>query len=87
MQVSIHEFRTHLSRYLSEVRAGKVLEVTAYRRVVARVSAVPETPVTGIPNLLAAGAAQWRGGKPVGARIQLSADGAAVSRMVLEDRG
>lgn len=87
MYVPIREFKAHLSRYLAQVRAGGVIEITAYRKVVARVSGVPEAPVKGISALLAAGAAQWRGGKPAGARIQLSADGTAVSQIVLEDRG
>ena len=49
--------------------------------------AVPAAAQTGIPSLVAAGAAVWGGGKPAGARIELAASGPAVSTIVIEDRG
>ena len=50
-------------------------------------SGVPAAAQTGIPSLVAAGAAVWGGGKPAGARIELAASGPAVSTVVIEDRG
>ena len=87
MQVSIRELKAHLSRYLAQARQGTSLEITSHRRVVARVTGVPEsgTPVLG--ELIARGAAQWDGHKPQGAHIVLSKGGIPVSRIVLEDRG
>ena len=87
MHVPIREFKAHLSRYLAQARAGQVIEVTADRKVVARVSGVPAVAGRGIPSLIAAGAAEWGGGKPAGARIELAASGPAVSTIVIEDRG
>ena len=87
MQVSIREFKAHLSRYLSQAQEGQPLEVTSHRKVVARIVGVtaPESKV--VARLIAGGVAQWGGGKPVGAAIRLSPVGRSVSEMVLEDRG
>lgn len=86
MQVSIREFKAHLSRYLSQAQAGQALDVTSYRKVVARIIGVPAPDSAGVARLLASGAAQWGGGKPVGAVIRLSPGGCSVSEMVLADR-
>jgi antitoxin (DNA-binding transcriptional repressor) of toxin-antitoxin stability system len=86
MRVSIRELKTHLSRYIALARQGTVLEITHYRRVVARVSGVPESTPDGIGQMIAQGLAQWDGGKPRGAHIALSANGDPVSRIVLQDR-
>ncbi len=36
MQVSVREFKNNFSRYLKEVRQGKIIEITRHRRLVAR---------------------------------------------------
>ena len=87
MQVSIRDLKTHLSRYLEQARQGMTLEITSHRRLVARVTGVPESATPVLGALIARGAAQWGGGKPQGAHIALSTCGNPVSRMVLEDRG
>jgi len=87
MQVSIRELKAHLSRYLAQARQGTALEITSHRRVVARVTGVPEPSTPALAELIARGAAQWDGGKPQGAHITLSHGGISVSRIVLEDRG
>ena len=87
MPVSIREFKAHLSRYLAEVRAGRSIEISSHRKVIARVTAVPNRDTQGVDRLLASGVAQWEGGKPDGAEIRLCAGGKSVSEMVSEDRG
>lgn len=87
MQVPIREFKAHLSRYLSQAQAGQTFDVTSHRKVVARVVGVPAAESGGVARLIAGGVAQWGGGKPVGAAIQLSPGGRSVAAMVLEDRG
>ena len=87
MQVSIRELKAHLSRYLAQARQGTALEITSHRRVVARVTGVPESGTTALGELIAQGAAQWAGGKPQGAHVVLSNGGIPVSRIVMEDRG
>jgi prevent-host-death family protein len=86
MQISMQEFKAHLSRYVVEAQSGQQIELTSHRKVVARLIGVPAVDSTGISCLLAAGVASWQGGKPVGAELRLQAQGTSVSAMVLEDR-
>jgi len=87
MQVSIHEFKSHLSRYVGQAQSGEAIDLTYHRKVVARITGVPTTNQQGIARLLASGAASWQGGKPAGANICLNPHGTAVSAMVMDDRG
>lgn len=87
MTVSIRELKAHLSRYLAEARAGKVIHVTSHRKEIARITGVPDTQDDGLTRMLATGEAHWHGGKPAGAEIRLSSEGDSVSEIVLRDRG
>lgn len=87
MQVSMQEFKSHLSRYVSQAQSGELIELTSHRKVVARIIGVPQADSAGVARLLAAGVATWQGGKPAGAALKLQAHGKLVSAMVLEDRG
>ena len=87
MTVSVRELKAHLSRYLAEARAGKVIRVTSHRREIARITGVPNLEEDNLAQLLAAGEAHWRGGKPAGAEVRISAGGDAISDIVLRDRG
>lgn len=87
MQVSMHEFKSHLSRYVSQAQSGHTIELTSHRKVVARLVGVPSTDSAGVSRLLAAGIATWQGGKPVGAALGLQEHGKPVSAMVMENRG
>lgn len=87
MQVSMQEFKSHLSHYVCQAQSGEVVELTSHRKVVARIVGVPLVASVGVSSLLATGRAVWQGGKPVGASLQLQARGKLVSEMVLEGRG
>lgn len=88
MQVSIREFKARLSYYLAEARAGRPVEITSHRRVIARVNGVPGAADAGIARLLASGAAHWeRASKPADDDIALAEAGIPVSRLVGEQRG
>jgi len=87
MLISIHEFKSHLAKYVAQAQSGNVIELTSHRKVVARITGVPSSGSEAIDRLLAAGAATWRGGKPKGATLTLSDSGKSISAMVLEDRG
>ena len=87
MQVSMHEFKTHLSQYVNQAQAGALIELTSHRKVVARLAGVPKAESIGTSRLLVAGVATWQGGKPQGANFVLQPTGVSVSQMVLEDRG
>jgi len=87
MEVSIREFKSHFSQYLRQAQAGRPLTITSHRKPVARVVGVPTESDEATARLIASGVAAWSGGKPSGASIRLSAEGTAVSQMVLDDRG
>jgi prevent-host-death family protein len=87
MQVSMQEFKSHLSHYVSEAQSGQLVELTSHRKVVARIIGVPSSASVGVSSLLAAGVATWQGGKPIGASFSLQKQGKLVSALVLEDRG
>ena len=83
----MREFKSHLSQYVEQAQSGQSIELTSYRKVVARIVGVPPTDSTGVARLLAAGVANWTEGKPAGAAFKLHAGGKLMSAMVLEDRG
>lgn len=87
MEVSVREFKAHLSSYLARAQGGEDLVVTSHKRPLVRVSGLTAGLPPGIAALLASGQAEWHGGKPVGARIKLSLHGKSLSDMVIEDRG
>lgn len=87
MLVSINEFKSHLSRYVSQAQAGQPIELTSHRKVVARLIGIPSSEENGISRLLAQGIATWQGGKPCGAELRLAERGKPVSALVMEDRG
>jgi prevent-host-death family protein len=86
MQVSIQEFKSHLSHYVAQAQSD-VIELTSHRKVVARIIGVRQSEHAGVARLLAAGVATWQGGKPTGASLTLQERGKPVSQMALEDRG
>jgi prevent-host-death family protein len=88
LRVQVRELKAHLSRYLAEVRAGRAVEVTYHRKIVARIIGVPEASAgSGLASWVASGAGEWHGGKPRGARLQLSPGGRSMADLVHDDRG
>jgi antitoxin (DNA-binding transcriptional repressor) of toxin-antitoxin stability system len=85
MQVSIQEFKSHLSRYIECAQTG-VIELTSHRKVVARIIGVGQSDHPGVARLLTAGVATWQGGKPTGAALKLQEHGKTASQMAMEDR-
>lgn len=87
MIVSIHEFKSNLSKYVGQAQSGELIELTSHRKVVARIVGVPPTDIIGVSRLLAAGIATWQGGRPTGAVLNLQKRGKPISVLVMEDRG
>jgi prevent-host-death family protein len=83
---SVRDFKAHLSSYLAEVRAGRVLEITRHRRPIARVIGVPDRVSSGIAGLMAAGEADWSGGKPTGSKVRLNESPRTMAETILRDR-
>lgn len=86
--VGIRELKANLSRYLKRVRSGARLVVTERGRAIASIQPVEaRTEVGWAHALVAAGRAQWSGGKPEGATPPVPVKrGKSVSEAVLEDR-
>ena len=87
MEVSVREFKSHLSQYVVRAQAGQAIDLTSHRKVVARLVGVLPANSVGVARLVATGAASWQGGKPVGAAFVLRSGGKSLSDLVQEDRG
>jgi len=85
MQVSVRELKNNLSRYLNEVKQGKIIEITRHRRLIAKLCPAGE-PKSGIEALMAKGLISWDGEKPKGGRVRPKISGKTVTERVLEDR-
>ena len=86
--VGIRELKANLSRHLRRVRSGTRLVITERGRAIASIQPI-EMPgdVQRAHALVAAGRAQWNGGKPEGLTPPARLKGSkTVSEAVLEDR-
>ena len=74
-------------RVLSRAQRGEIIEVTSHNKLIARIIGIPEHAEPGLRGLIAGGAVSWGGGKPrYELPVAMTARGASVSQMVLEDR-
>ena len=85
MQVSVRELKSNLSRYLKEVKQGKIIEITRHRRLIAKLCPAGEHK-TGVEALIAKGLVTWEGGKPKGGHTRPKISGKSVAERVLDDR-
>jgi prevent-host-death family protein len=86
--VGIRELKANLSRHLKRVRSGARLVVTERGRAIASIQPIQApSNVDWAHALVAAGRAQWDGGKPEGAAPPAPIKrGRSLSDAVLEDR-
>jgi prevent-host-death family protein len=87
-QVGIRELKTHLSRWVQEVKQGSTVVVTEHGRPVARLVPEPASFDDRVHALRASGLVQWSGrrlGKPA-PRVPLRGR-ASVAELLIEDRG
>jgi prevent-host-death family protein len=86
--VGIRELKGNLSRHLRRVQAGTRLVVTDRGRAIASIQPIEVQPgVEWALALVAAGKAQWSGGKPEGGVPPVAIrKGKSVSDAVIEDR-
>lgn len=86
--VSVAQFKARLSELLARARAGHVISITSHRKLVARVTGIPEEAGRGVAPMLAAGRMTHGGGrKPEGADVRLPMPDASLADTILEDRG
>ena len=86
--VGIRELKANLSRHLKRVRSGTRLVVTERGRAIASIQPIDTaSDVDWAHALVAAGGAQWSGGKPEGATPPVPIKRRkSVSDAVIEDR-
>jgi prevent-host-death family protein len=86
--VGIRELKANLSRHLRRVRSGARLVITERGRAIASIQPVATAAdVEWAHSLVAAGHAQWSGGKPEGlTRPARAKSRKTVAEAVLEDR-
>ncbi len=86
-RVGVRELKNRLSSYLVRVRAGEVLAVTQRGREVAILSPISSATISpDLAEMVSAGLAEWRGGKPSGSARPASIRGKPVSGLIVEDR-
>ena len=86
--VGIRELKANLSRHLKRVRSGTRLVVTERGRAIASIQPIASRgDVDWAHALVAAGRAQWNGGKPEGSTAPVRiTERMSVSDAVIEDR-
>jgi prevent-host-death family protein len=86
-KVGVRKLKNQLSLFLARVKNGEVLAVTQRGREIAVLSPAPSA---GIPveltEMVSAGLASWKGGKPLGTGHPVAVRGKQVSSLIIEDR-
>lgn len=87
MQVSVRELKSHLSHYLQQAHAGKRINITSHRKIIACLQGATDQSSSGLDKLLAEGTVTWSGRKPTGSHITLPESDKNMAELVLEMRG
>lgn len=88
MRVSVRELKTHLSKYLHQVKmSGKSVIVTSRDTAMAKLSPVPDADAPKLQQLAQNGVIRWNGKKPKGGRVRPKITGKTAAARVVEDRG
>lgn len=86
-QVAIQTLKAELSKYVRLASAGERIVVTDRGRPIAVLSGIrEEEEVRQAWDLVDAGLANWKGGKPKGSADPVKVRGKTVAEMVIEDR-
>jgi prevent-host-death family protein len=88
MEISVHELKDKLSKYLRLVREGKPVVITSHKKPVAVLNPVTPAEKLDLQALLATGKARWSGRRPHidPKRPAASIKGGSIVDTVLEDR-
>lgn len=91
LTVGIRQLKAELSSHLRRVQQGQRIDVTDRGRVIAAITPVESTDlppaIRWARAMVAAGKAQWAGGKPEGAEKPARLQGAAtLADAIMEDR-
>ena len=88
MRVSVRELKTHLSKYLHQVKmSGEPVIVTSRDTAMAKLSPVPDADAPKLQQLAQNGVIRWNGKKPKGGRVRPKITGKTAAARVIEERG
>lgn len=87
MVVGIRNLKTHLGRYLREVKSGTILVITERGKPIGRLVPITASPSGRLSELMQAGLAAWSGRKLEALTPPVQTQGErTVAELLLEDR-
>lgn len=86
MQVSVREFKNHLSKYLQRATKGESIVVTSHHIPLVRLLAIPTSSDEKLQQLLQQSNISWNGKKPTGGKKPPKIKGTTAADYVSEDR-
>ena len=86
MQVSVHELKNHLSKYIHRLEEGRSIIVTSHHTPVAKLTPITSCKNTMLHTLLQLDEVHWNGKKPSGNKRSPKIAGHTTADYVLEDR-
>lgn len=88
MQVSVHDLKNNLSKYLHRVEGGEIIIVTSHRTPLAKITAIASVSLHGSKSkvVLTLDGVNWNGEKPKGNDVPPKISGKTAADYVLEDR-
>jgi len=87
MQISVHDLKNNLSKYLHRVKTGEIVVVTSHRVPIAKITAIVSPPNSKLQAVLALEGVRWNGKKPQGNDTPPEILGKTAAEYILEDRG
>jgi prevent-host-death family protein len=86
-RVGVRELKNQLSRYLMRVKNGEVVAITLRGRHIAILAPVATSTMSkSLAEMVSAGLADWKGGKPAGSARPALVRGKPLSDLIIEDR-
>mgnify|MGYP000368555494 CR=1 FL=1 len=87
-QVGVRELKMHLSEYIQQVKAGRVVVITEHGRQVGRIVPVGQSLDACLQAMAQSGLISWSGRKPeVPTPVASRHDRPNVADLLIEDRG
>ncbi len=86
MQVSVHNLKNNLSKYLHRVERGEVIIVTSHRTPFAKITGITSLHDPKSKLVVALEGVSWNGEKPKGNDLPPKILGKTAADYVLEDR-
>jgi len=88
LRVGLRELKTHLSKYIRQVKSGHTIIITNHGQPVARIVPAPRTIDEKLQAMIGAGLAEWNGQTlpPITWKRPRVRGAKTVAAMLIEDR-